>query len=147
MKTVIKFLALPWHRRQLVGCSVLLMLFAKLGLAALPFHSLLRLHDRFVYRGLLPRLGICPTPEQIAWAVTRTGYYIPGGRNCLLQAIAATALLTLTGHESRLCIGVARNHGHPLEAHAWVELGDRPVIGVMAESRYTLLWAWDGRGR
>jgi hypothetical protein len=50
----------------------------------------------------------------------------------------------MAGHSGRLCIGVSRDGGNLLDAHAWVEWDGQTVIGEAAEPRYTCLFSWDG---
>jgi hypothetical protein len=78
--------------------------------------------------------------EQIGWAVTVAAAYLPFAR-CLPQALAAQTLLLRHGYAADLRIGVARDFGDRLEAHAWVECDGRIVIGGSASSlaRYTPL--------
>lgn len=144
MKVTRKFLALPWHKQRLLLRSLLLLLRARVGLAALPFPVVLRLHEPGVRRPRFLDRVVPPTPEQIAWAIALTSRFIPGGRNCLVHALAATAQLRRDGYAARLCIGVDRRASNHLDAHAWVELNGRHVIGGTAESRYTRLFAWEG---
>lgn len=144
MKATTKFLALPWCRQRLFLYSSFLLLSARVGLATLPFHVLLRLCERFTRRRLFVMQDVRVTPEQIVWAITLASRYVPGGHNCLVQALAAAAQLRMAGHPACLCIGVDRVDPDRLDAHAWVELNGRHMIGGTTEPRYTRLFAWDG---
>ncbi len=144
MKAVIRFLALPTSSRHLLLQSALLLVVSRLTLAVLSFRVVLRLHAWVTRRGLLLSPSGSRPAEQIAWALGVAGRRVPGGRNCLVQALAGASLLLRAGHHSRLCIGVNRSSGNPLDAHAWVELDGRPIIGAVREPRYICLLSWDG---
>jgi hypothetical protein len=80
------------------------------------------------------------SPDDIVWAITATSRYVPRA-TCLTQALVAEALLPQAGVDGRLRIGVARDAGaNRFEAHAWVEHGDRILIGEVGDmTRFTLL--------
>src|SRR5690606_14437510 len=66
--------------------------------------------------------------ERIGWAVGKAAHHVPNA-TCLTQALAAQLLLARYRHESRLCIGVARDGERGFEAHAWIEAEGRVVVG------------------
>lgn len=73
-----------------------------------------------------------PGPEDLAWAVEVASRVLPGTHNCLVQSLACQRLLADHGYAATLHIG-ARLGGEgavPMEAHAWVEHGGRPLLGV-----------------
>jgi hypothetical protein len=58
------------------------------------------------------------------------------GTSCLAEALVAEMLLRVTGHPSVLRFGMARDDEGRPEAHAWVESGDRVVVGGRELERY-----------
>jgi hypothetical protein len=77
-------------------------------------------------------------PGRVAWAVTVAARFVPGA-TCLSQALAARVLLRAAGHPTTLSIGVRRDPGGVIQAHAWVHSGVRPVVGVRPEGTYEVL--------
>ncbi len=144
MKAAKKFLALPGCRQWLLLRSAVILATVRVGLAIFPFPVLLGLHARLTSRRSLLSRHLILSPDHITWAVSVAGRRVPGAQNCLVQALAGAILLLRAGHPSLLCIGVNRSSGNPLDAHAWVELDGRPVIGAVREHRYTCLFSWDG---
>jgi hypothetical protein len=70
----------------------------------------------------------------VVWAVAALSARRLLNADCLPRALATHAMLRRRGIRSRLCLGVAREHGEVV-AHAWVELGeDRVVIGGEADA-------------
>ncbi len=53
---------------------------------------------------------------------------------CLIQAAVVQRLLWRKGHPSELRIGVRKEGGKHLEAHAWVESGGEVVVGARGRS-------------
>lgn len=98
------------------------------GLRLMPFHFLRHWVEHFSRSA-----GVSCEPDrrgirQVAWAVEAASRRIPG-TTCLPRAMAAHLLLGQRGQPSGLRLGVARKSDGALEAHAWVEVQGRVVIG------------------
>jgi hypothetical protein len=77
--------------------------------------------------------------RRVARAMRLTSRLVPGA-TCLTQALAAQILLGQRGYHLQLRIGVAKDGGGRLEAHAWLESQGMVVIGQSADpSRFTPL--------
>jgi hypothetical protein len=108
--------------------AVLLVFLMRCGLASLGFAKLGRLLSRFVRAH--PKAAKDPADvDRIVWAVSAAGRVVPGGKPCLPLAMASQWLLTRRGFVTDLRIGVMRDDSGRLEAHAWVELNGRILIG------------------
>lgn len=133
MRRARKLLALSSGERCLLLQSASLLGAVRLGLRLLPFQALRRLLAR-------ARMPACQASvEQIAWAVSVAGRYVPMS-TCLTQALVGQVLLSQHGYPATLRIGVAQGEGQRLEAHAWVESEGRIVVGGARDLvGYTLL--------
>ena len=60
---------------------------------------------------------------------------LPTDRRCLIRSLVVSALLARRGIEGQLVIGVRPQASEPFKAHAWVELGDRPILPTEGYSR------------
>lgn len=125
----------PWSRlralgaadRRLLAQAGLLLLLARVGLWLLPFPVLRRALDG---EGPAKRAPDPAFPGRVAWAVGALARRLPR-TTCLVQSLAAHALLSRAGHRPVLHIGI-REGGSPvapLDAHAWVECEGRVVAG------------------
>jgi Transglutaminase-like superfamily len=65
--------------------------------------------------------------QRVGFAVSRAARWLPWHPTCLRQAIAAQRMLRRRGISSRLQLGVRKATLD--EAHAWVTVRGRPVIG------------------
>ncbi|HET9718131.1 MAG TPA: lasso peptide biosynthesis B2 protein [Pseudolabrys sp.] len=70
----------------------------------------------------------------IAWAVQTIAAKWPAP--CLPSALAAHAMLRRRGIASSICLAVARED-QDLAAHAWVEVGDKKIVGDPKNDRFT----------
>jgi hypothetical protein len=64
----------------------------------------------------------------VSWGVTAAARWIPHA-SCLTQALAGQYLLARRGKASLVRIGVERNTGAELKAHAWLISGNLVVLG------------------
>ena len=134
-----KFFARSWADRVLLVRAFVLVSAVRIGLWVLPYRTVHRLAECPV----APRVM---TPEEerqslrrIVGAVEAMSRRLLGNKPCLTQAIAAQRILRQEGIGSMLRIGVAKD-GQELLAHAWLERGERVLIGGSASvAKYRLL--------
>ena len=79
------------------------------------------------------------TVEDIIWSVKAASHYFPNA-TCLTQAIVAQIQLSKHNFSSTLNVGV--NKLGEFEAHAWIEIGDKIILGE-SETDYTPIWKLD----
>lgn len=133
-----KFFQLPLSDQRLLMRAALAVVGAKLAIRTLHLPAARAAVTRFECLGWI----VMPArPDRIVWAVEAAGRAIPGMKNCLVQAVAAEAMLTRTGHPCELRIGAAKNRPGQLIAHAWLESAGRVLIGEFELDRYTPLIA------
>ena len=133
-----KLRRLPPEERRLLPVVAVLLGLARLGLSLLGVPRTRRL-----IAGLAPRSRV--PAERLAGLVGTAGQALPGLTACLPRAIVLEALLARAGHAAELRVGVTPLLGRDRpEAHAWVELGGKPVAEDAA--RYTALPLFGTRG-
>lgn len=113
----------------LPGEAALMLIIVNVGLRIIPYRTVRRLLERY---GRQPVGDSCSIERvrRVAGAVTFLARRLPGA-TCLVQALAADALLRRHGCASELHIGVRRPDGRPkrLEGHAWIEYRGSVVVG------------------
>ncbi|MHB8383828.1 MAG: lasso peptide biosynthesis B2 protein [Candidatus Binataceae bacterium] len=115
-----KFFRLPRGERALVLSGWTEVAVMRIATRVLPYFRVRAL----VARRSSPRnanIAARPERERIAWAIVVASAYVPGGRNCLVRALADEAMLGKFGYDGELRIGVARAVDGQLRAHAWLE--------------------------
>ena len=123
-----KFAALPWRRKWLYLNAAFWLLVVKAGLCLLPFERL---------RGWLSRCDdmsgkLADIQEMllIVDAIGRIGRLLAPLRiNCLPQALVGYKLLRQKKFDVKLKIGVMKNPGDQLVAHAWLEYQGQVMLG------------------
>lgn len=132
------FLRLTRHDQALVFRATFLVSLVRISLCLLPYRRVRRtLANPSVASGARVHYS------RIAWGVSAVSRYIPGA-SCLTQALAAEYLLRSYGYDPELHIGVAKNESRHLEAHAWIDVEGRTILGSAGADRYTPLRARGG---
>ncbi len=125
-------------RRVYCREATAMLVAAQLAVRLLPAAWLFALVDR-------PMRRVCrfaaEEAEWVAWAVDHVGSRRRMKALCLPRALAAHAMLRRRGIANRLCLGVARNE-RGLEAHAWIEVGERKIVGGHEAASFTPLAAF-----
>lgn len=127
-------------RRVYLREAAVMLVLARLAVRLLPPEHVFRWADR-------PMNRVCrfaaDEANWIGWAI-RNAATVPGMRaSCLPQALAAHAMLRRRDIPSRLCLGVARSDG-AVAAHAWIDAGDRTIVGGEEAGNFTRLAVFGG---
>jgi len=136
-----RFLELPRPRQVLLAESVCLLAFIRTALRVLPFRFLWTAVQvggrRFEGTPVIDAGGA----TDVLWAVDAAARRLPWIGTCLCQALAAQLLLARRGVSAEVHIGVAREPGGGLTAHAWLESDRRLLLGgpVSRLGRYSSL--------
>jgi hypothetical protein len=139
MKKLNSFLWLPAQQKYLLAKAALVLCTIRLALWLVPFR---------VLRGLVLKAGTRTAGndrqtsysiDRVSWALDLCSRHL-AAPTCLTQALAAMLLLKHAGHEADLRIGVAKDEGGKLQAHAWVESNGEIVVGAITGlSHFTIL--------
>lgn len=145
MDRMLRFLHLLGSDRKVLVRAVVLLWAVRIGLWFLPFQRLRDLLSKKTNKSPAPGPAEAERVEKIAGSVRVMSRYVPAA-TCLAQALVTVALLEEAGLPASLRIGVARSTAAKLEAHAWVEVNGKVVIGgTHADlSRFTVLHAVEG---
>jgi hypothetical protein len=119
---------LSGERRRALIEALCVVAAIRAGLSTIGFTRLRRLLGPVLEVRGAPVPG---APARVRWAVARAARPVPGA-TCLTQALAAQVLLARAGHASSLRMGARRRNG-VLEAHAWLEDGERVVYGARGD--------------
>ena len=131
-----RFLRLSAPDRRLVLRAALWLALVRLALWTRPFA---RVQELVRVAASDPPRAPAPAPGRLAWAVEAAAQAVPRA-SCLTQALAAQIMLERSGAHPELKIGVATDR-EAFEAHAWLELDGRPLVGARELERYAELGA------
>ena len=76
---------------------------------------------------------------RVGWAIGAAARRVPWRTECLEQALAAEAMLRRRRVPCTMYVGVARNPGAGVDAHAWLRTGRLHVTGGADVTRYAVL--------
>jgi hypothetical protein len=127
-------------RRTCLHEAAFMLVLARLAVRLMPAGRVLAWADRPPRR---IRRFAADEASWVAWAIDVVSAKPWMAAPCLPQALAAHAMLRRRGIASRVCLGVAREHGK-LAAHAWVEVGEDRVIGGAGAATFTRLAEFGG---
>lgn len=94
-------------------------------------------------REAMGRSAACPERDlrvrrlavRVTWAADRLGLRL----SCLDRALTLRWMLRRRGYRPALCLGLSSGTDGPREAHAWLTLGDRVILGGGNLGRYVPL--------
>lgn len=132
MRTLRRFLSLPWRKQRALLEAGVMITTVRAGMTLLSFETL----RRYLTRLARTRSGSRPSADQteidtIVWSLQTAGRTLPPAGRCLIEALAGHVLLGRKGLATDLRIGVARDLDGTFKAHAWLEKGDRIVLGEL----------------
>jgi Transglutaminase-like superfamily len=106
------------------------LLIVRVGLWTLPFATLTRIVDWVA--NPIERQRSAVEAGRIGRTVTAVARRLPLGMTCLVEALAAQAMLRRRGYVSTLRFGV-RSGKNPrtIDAHAWLECDGLVVVGAI----------------
>lgn len=133
-----------FQRRSGTDRRLLLEAFCLLGLARL---TILTVPFRFIAPRLRevnaesPSRGEKPAPPigSIAWALQSVARHTPWQSKCLAQAMAGTFMLRRRRIPRTLYLGLAKDEGGTLSAHAWLGCGDTILTGGLGHEAFTVV--------
>lgn len=128
MSKLYKFLVLPRHEKWLYLNTAIWLLGVKVGLCILPFYRLCGWLNRNDH--LNGRQADVQEIFLILQAIERISQLLaPLRMNCLPQALVGYKLLRQNKFDVKLKIGVMKNPGGHLVAHAWLEYQGEVILG------------------
>lgn len=128
------------RRRVYLREAAVMLVLAQLAVRFLPAARLFGWADRTTRH--IRRFAV-DEADWIAWAVEHVGARPGMNALCLPRALAAHAMLRRRGIASRLCLGVAST-GSKIAAHAWLEVGEKKIVGGDEADDFTQLAAFGG---
>ena len=141
MESLNRYRALTADDRWLIVEAAMLLAVARLGIVGMRFSVLRRALDR---AGRIHRRRPRGTPEssvaRLGWAVAAVARRAPFRTTCLVESLAADAMLRRRGYASEIRFGVRPPSRGAITAHAWVEHEGAVVFGAVNElAEYSVL--------
>ena len=134
MNNIYRFFKLSNNKKSLFIKSFILVIFIRILLTLLSFSNVKKISKRFSRPNNNQKNNL--SIEDIVSSIHVVSTYVPRA-TCLTQAITAQILLYRHNHPSKLKIGVMKKDD--FEAHAWLEINNKIVLGESEEKYVPLL--------
>lgn len=134
-----RFLTRPSRDRRALVEAFLLLALARAALTVVPFRRLAAWLGTPATGSTAPSRAEEGEVEIVGRAIATAARHLPWDSRCFAQSLAATAMLRRRGLASITSLGVAREPGGGLRAHAWTRCGDLPVAGGDEAARYQVV--------
>ena len=126
-----RFRELGPARQRLLREALVNLLKASIALRALPFRRAIRWGSI----SLGPATG---SAEDCVWAVIAVSRRVPWRSVCIHNGLAVQRMLRARGLDARLHYGIGKDEAEgALQAHVWITLDDRTLIGEFEERRFS----------
>ena len=124
MRNLSRVLSLSGSEMLFLAHCLLVVAVVRLGLTLFSYNRL----RRMVTQLDAPHEAGIGDLRRVAWGVAAAARLVPYA-SCLTQALAGQYILARQGNASKIRIGIERNTGTQLKAHAWLMSGNHIVLG------------------
>jgi hypothetical protein len=118
-----RFARLDSSRQMLVVEAILTLAVAAAAVAFAPYRRAVKLGSRPLASN---RRG---DPDDIVWSMDAASARVPWRAMCFERGLALQWMLRRRGYDARLVYGARMKDQSELDAHVWVTLNDRILIG------------------
>lgn len=148
IRTVMQFIRLPRREQVLYLEALMLTGAARLAMVLLPEPKLMALlGTRREETPLEPVDAANADMKKIGRVVAIISRHTPWKSKCLVQALAARAMLNRRGIENTLYLGVAKDGQNGMVAHAWLRSGTEVVTGGPEYKRFAVVAHFTAGGK
>lgn len=124
MRNLSRVLSLSGSEMLFLAHCLLVVAAVRLGLTLFSYNRL----RRMVTQLDAPHEAGIGALRRVAWGVAAAARLVPYA-SCLTQAISGQYILARQGNASKIRIGIERDTGTQLKAHAWLISGNHIVLG------------------
>ncbi len=124
MRNLSRVLSLSGSEMLFLARCLLVVAAVRLGLTLFSYNHV----RRIVTRLDASRPASIGELRRVAWGVAAAARLVPRA-SCLTQALSGQYILARQGNASKIRIGIERDTGTQLKAHAWLVSGNHIVLG------------------
>lgn len=136
MSVISSFLKLPSWEKKVALESILWVIRIRIMLWIYPFPKVQsKVQEKVIKHDSTP--GHVITMPRLKIIIVAASRYVPRA-TCLVQALAGYILFSKYGYSTSIKIGVLNENGE-FEAHAWLEHGEKVVLGESEKNFTTIL--------
>lgn len=136
MTRVGKFFSLPAEEKRIFLRALFLLVYLRFSLRFKQFKNVVKDVSRKTSGQNSAQKKTVLPPPRVASLLNAAGSILPY-TTCLPKALAGSILFSSLGYQTRLHIGVTKEKGSLLEAHAWLTLDGSVIVGYRSDlARY-----------
>ena len=124
MRNLSRVLSLSGSEMLFLAHCLLVVAAIRLGLTLFSYNHV----RRIVTRLDASRPASIGELRRVAWGIAAAARLVPHA-SCLTQALSGQYILARQGNASKIRIGIERDTGTQLKAHAWLMSGNHIVLG------------------
>ena len=124
MRNLSRVLSLSGSEMLFLARCLLVVAAVRLGLTLFSYNRVRRMVTRLDAR----QPADIGELRRVAWGVAAAARFVPCA-SCLTQALSGQYMLARQGNASKIRIGIERDTGTQLKAHAWLMSGNHIVLG------------------
>ncbi|WP_084577161.1 lasso peptide biosynthesis B2 protein [Sporomusa malonica] len=140
IRLVRRFLGFSWQEQWICVEAFCLTGVTRLVILLLPFRWMSMVLGKHMQESPIKEgVAEAALAGLIGWGVETVSRYTPWESKCLVQAIVGKMMLRQYGIANTLYLGVGRDAGNSLVAHAWLRCGDTIITGRQGRERFTMV--------
>jgi hypothetical protein len=124
VRNLSRVLSLSGSEMRFLARCLLVVAAVRLGLTLSSYNQVRRIVTRLDAR----QQASIGDLRRVAWGVAAAARLVPRA-SCLTQALSGQYILARQGNTSKIRIGIERDTGTQLKAHAWLMSGNHIVLG------------------
>lgn len=135
MSNILNFIKLSSQDKLIAMESLFWVIRIRIMIWLFPFSTVQRKVQNIATK--YPSSNHTITASRLRILIVSTSRYVPQA-TCLVQALAGYIVFSKYGYNTAIKIGVLTENGE-FEAHAWLELGEKVVLGESEKNFRTIL--------
>jgi hypothetical protein len=147
IKRLKKFFGMSWREQWLFMEAFCLTGIVRLAVLLLPFRWLSPFLGKHMQESLMNEDVIkLEAAKRVGRVIETVSRYTAWESKCLVQAIVGKIMLRQRGISNTLYLGVGRDDGKGLVAHAWLRCGETILTGGQGRERFTVVGKFADNG-
>ncbi|WP_021166562.1 hypothetical protein SOV_07580 [Sporomusa ovata DSM 2662] len=138
-RLILKYFRCSWTDKLLLLYIFILLAIVKVLLLLVPFRYITVWLGKYMKESPFIDENENTFINRVGWAIQIASRYTPWESKCLVQAITGKILLRHRRLHNTMYLGVAKDGGDQMIAHAWLRAGNKLVTGGRNSSMFTVV--------
>jgi len=139
LSSILNYFRCSWTDKLLLLYIFILLAIVRLLLLLVPFRYITVWLGKYMKESPFIDENENTFINRVGWAIQIVSRYTPWESKCLVQAITGKILLRHRRLQNTMYLGVAKDKGDQMIAHAWLRSGNKLVTGGRNSSMFTVV--------